>query len=250
MALLVTLAGTWAHYRVIGTNHSNCLTYPTPPRTALLGKLGAALGIPYLEVMEKWEPIVETGFAWTCPFIEEVVMQKRFKLETESWSKAKNIQAVLKNIYGWKKGEQPQAKPFDATQNNTLDSICYLRSIDPRKRLTASWFIKCDDREEELYQALTKPVYPITYGTGEALVRIVSVEKVDAEKVDGEIETKSSAPSETEVDNAYCSRIPRRAVGYKQGRDFVTVWTPQKEKIRITPSFGAYKVGSEIFGVM
>lgn len=246
MALLVHLSGLWGHYRVIGTNHSTCMTYPTPPRTALLGKLGAVLGISYMEVMEKWEPIIETGFMWTSQFTEEVVVQKRFKLEKGAWAETKNMHDILKNIFGWKS----KGKPFDANKNNTLDSVSYLRPLDINKRLTATLFIKCDTREQVLLEAFNKPIYPITFGTAEALASITLVKRVEAEKIEGPVVTASSVPSQGQVDGAFCSRLPRRAVGYKQGRDFVTVWTPHEGDIQATPLFGAYMAGGKIFGVM
>jgi CRISPR-associated Cas5-like protein len=248
MAILVELSGYWAHYRVISTNHTTCLTYPTPPRTALLGKLGAVMGLTYAEVMEKWEPIVEMGFQWVSPFIEEIVMHKRFKLENKYWAKPDGIRSVLKNIYGWEEKSET-IKSFDANKLNTLDSISYLRPADPSGRLVSLWFIN-SPKEEKIYEALQKPVYPLTYGTGEALVKIVSIRKVNAKLIKGEIKTKSSVPSEGHPENAYLSIMPRRAKGYKRGEDFVRVWTPQKEEITVVPLFGTYCVNEECFGVM
>jgi CRISPR-associated Cas5-like protein len=64
--LIVTLEGQQAFYKTATTNHTNNMTYPVPPRTALIGKLGAAMGLTYDEAMSKfWErKQLKTSFRW------------------------------------------------------------------------------------------------------------------------------------------------------------------------------------------
>ncbi|KLU59686.1 CRISPR-associated protein (Cas_Cas5) [Peptococcaceae bacterium CEB3] len=235
MAILVILEGIWAHYRSAWTNHSNALSYPAPPRSSLLGMAGAALGLAYREIAT-WDSVLEMGFMWDTAVTETVTQVRRYKIETPS--------------------EENYLKPLEYTKNPTLDTVSYLHHPGIPTRLRGKWLIVAFTEKDEakLYEALVHPVYPLSFGSSEALARIVDVRKVEANRTDGPITTLSSVPCDELLhsQNAVPSVMARRYQRYGEWLDHTRVWTPidQSPLTNITPKFGAYKVGGDIFAVL
>lgn len=235
MAILVTLEGIWAHYRSAFTNHSNGISYPAPPRSALLGMAGAALGLTVRE-LAPWNKVLKMGFMWDSPITESILQIKRYNIKT----------TVEKNLLD----------PDEYTKIPTLDSLLYIHHRDIPSRIRGKWLLVVSDqkKEQQIYEALQHPVYPLSFGSSDALAHVVEVKKVTVNKVDGPITTRSSVPCDETLhgQNAIPSDMARYYEEYGKWLELTKVYTPaSNEPIKdIIPKFGAYKAEGAIYAIL
>lgn len=230
--LIVTLEGQVAFYKTATTNHTNNMTYPVPPRTALIGKIGAALGLSYEEAMAKfWDrEFLKTSFRW--------ITRTR-------------IQPVAVNQIVYESGFDKLRPVFDRSgiYQRTVDTYHIITPAEGN-RLVAKWYI-VSPHEEKIMRALEKPYYPVCFGKAHMLATVKNIEQVEAEPVSGEITTKTCAPTDDVfVMGAIIARMPSYASGYRLGEGFENIAVPIEDEITIVPKYGAYHVKGEYVAVM
>jgi CRISPR-associated protein Cas5t len=124
-------------------------TLPLPPYTALVGMVGAALG---LDLSEAYRFIVEHGL----------------RLGVGGW-----CEGHARDLWKYQKLES-------IAEGKEMTSDVLIREFKVDARLV--FVVECGDAgdAEVLHRALTRPSYPLTAGTSDALLRIVAV-RIDHE---------------------------------------------------------------------
>lgn len=197
MAIVINFIGRKAFFKTVNSNHSTCFTYPAPPRTSLLGMIGAAKGLNFKDTLDRYQNIVDIGFKWDSENTTQIIVKKNIKYEGKSF----------------------------VDKGSTLDGYEY---IFEKKGgvLKGKIYINCKDKsiEDEIYNAFNNPVFPLCLGSAECVIAIEEINRCNSIKIDGEY-------NKGEMYNA-----PRMSKGYRKGYDFKE-YILRKDGLVITDNF-------------
>lgn len=222
----VSLVGDIGHYKMANTNHSLKMTYAIPPRTSLLGMLGAICGLKYDEAIDKFNDCVDFGWKWNVDIKKQIITLNRHKIQ---------------------KGAM-----FDKNKTffQTLDVAEY---ITPKKDkfLKAEWFIFVNDDNlfDYILESLKNPVYAIYFGTTDCLAGIINYEIVNGEFIKDTVEAQYIV-SDNIIKHGICETVQRKMLDQRVGIEFVKVWWGVNDMIEGVNKFGAYKINDDYIPIL